>query len=242
MSADPQAYWNIVSDKASSDAYDSSQPFASGLMSVETAVASSADVREYAREFRNEFCKLLAVLSPERREIAIEYFILEKTEEQIAVIHGRFAQGMLGQEIYSIVQSIAARIAMGHRPSHGTILEILLDEGVMGAPYAAQVISDLLESRDFRPDVERTITRIAFSLMEGKTRNARALGVVIRDALISKQEAHRERVHVGRARKTFVDPLILGSFEIDINHPDVEALLAPRAEEVSNASKIRKTA
>jgi len=108
MSAtDPR--WNIIAERAAHQAYDDSDPFRESLSSVESA-RTGLDICGYAAERRDSFLSLLRSASLEQQEIAIEYVLLRKTEQQIATLHGKKSQSMMGREIASIVKLLGNRL------------------------------------------------------------------------------------------------------------------------------------
>ena len=227
----------------SKEAFDKENPFKLSLLSAEGHQVSVTSIHTYAHEHRGSFLKIIESLTPDRREIAVEYLILRKTEAQIAVIHGRHSQAMIGQEIFSIVQSIAARIALPH-PSRSAIEQTLSAEKIPAANYAARVIYELLGSRcqRLRPDIEKCVSRISSRLGAAVTWKGKALGTLIRDALSRRRKSDSQKLHAGRAKKVFTDPPILGEFEIDIEDENAHVLMTAHADEVSNASKIERKA
>jgi hypothetical protein len=240
----PQGYLEIVSESVSRTSFDKNNPFDSHLLSIESRQLPSLDVVNYALENRRAFLRLINGLSAERRQIAVEYILLRKKEEQIAVMHGRRSQSMIGQELYGILQFIGAQIALGERPSSETIKDILLAENIVGASHISLVIHELLSSQAcrFRPDIERLLSRLCQRLAsDAITLKGKALAILISEALNRTGEVQRAQVHLRRARKVFSDPDFLGQFEIEINEePDINALFTPRAGEVTNASMIER--
>jgi hypothetical protein len=105
------AYWQIISERAAVKAFEKENPFCSNLVSAEPS--SRTDIFSYAESHRDRFLSLLKVLSPECQEIAIEYILLRKTEKQIAILHGKKSQSMIGREIAVIVKVLGSVLARG---------------------------------------------------------------------------------------------------------------------------------
>ena len=112
----------IISESVSCNAFDKDNPFHVSSLSIESHEIPHLDLVNYAQEYRDRFLRLIEFLPPIRRQMIVEYALLRKTEKQIATIHGRKSQSMLGQELKSILKLIAARLAQSERTPTDTRL------------------------------------------------------------------------------------------------------------------------
>lgn len=93
-------------DEASYRAYNSTEPFRTNLLSIESNDNPEESILKFIRDNRCRFLNAVNALPPERREVAIEYFLLRKTERQISIIHGRKSQATLAKEIAAILRVV----------------------------------------------------------------------------------------------------------------------------------------
>jgi hypothetical protein len=217
------SYWQTISDKAARDSFKSSDPFGNTLFSLESNPSESVpSIFTYAAEHRDSFLKLLEVLSlVERREIAIEYIILRKTEQQIATLHGRKSQSMMGREIAFIVKVLGAALILGVNPP----------ESLLASVFTAESLS----MPDFRD--RKSLRQARKKLASSRNLKSIACGEYLENLLSHPTRASRSRISRLRNR-TYRDPAILGSFDINLRHPKIGVLFTPRAGQVSNASQI----
>ena len=216
------SYWQIISDKAASDSFKESGPFGSTLFSLEsTSGESASDIFSYAAEHRASFLKLLDVLHPEKKEIAIEYIILRKTEAQIATLHGKKSQSMMGREIAAIVKVLGAALVLGMRPSAELLKTIFAEEKLK--------VPDLKNRKALRGAQHR--------LASSKTLRSIACSEYLGNILAQPTRASRARMRRLRG-KIFRDPSILGDFQVNMHHPKISAMFTARARQVSNASEL----
>lgn len=229
----------------SEKSYDKDSPFRLSLLSAEGEFADEIDIVTFARDHRDSFLRLVGALTPERRRIAIEYLVLRKTEKQIATLHGLKSQGMLSQEIKSIVRLLGATIALGKCPTLDEIRSILAQEKITGchadaiAAYAdagnlTQASRALTRSgiRMTRAEIRRHMREVVAPLMRSKSLRSQACGEYVKGLIAQWNCSHRPR------KRFFADPAVLGNFEVDIANRKARFVFASRAGQVSNASHL----
>lgn len=212
------AYFQIMAERASREQFDESQPFEEA--SIEYGGSSSESIFTYAENNRDSFLRLLAILSPQNQDIAIEYILLRKTEKQIAVLHGYSSQGSMAHRIALIVRSLGAVLAIGLNPAPAILQAICAREGL--GPEVAREITGSRDAKTLRMARER--------LEKSSSLRARALAEYIRN--LSPKKSPQKSV------MTLADPDILGSVKCTMNNPALGTLFSARACQSCNASHL----
>jgi hypothetical protein len=215
------------------------------LHGFEIPSGHDANIFTCAKQDRLQFMSLLEVLNDERREIAIEYVILKKTEKQIATMHGKKSQSMMGREINSIVRILGAALLLGRHPSVEIMRSTLAGEQM--DVRIAEMIASYQVRRDFdktaeqfrvkAPQLRKAFRRAQKFLERSDHMRSKALAEHLKNLLTQNSEsslARLKKIH----RQIFTDPEIVGQFTIDMEKPGTLALFTPRAGQVSNASQI----
>jgi len=214
------AYWQIISDKAARESFKTSGPFGSTLHSAESNPGDSVpDIFAYAAEHRTEFLKLLEILTPEKRDIAVECIVLEKTEKQIATLHGRKSQSMMGREITAIVKVLGAAALLGAHPRQESLAAIYASEGLA------------------IPQGRKELRAAQRKLAKSKSLRSVACAEYLNNQLCQPTASATARLRSLQGR-AFKDPEILGWFEVEFDDKNIGSLFTPRARQVSNASQI----
>jgi len=236
-----QNYLDIVSESVAHKAFDKDNPFDCHSLSIESHQVSNLDIVTYARENRAAFLRLIASLHPKRKQMAIEYILMRKTEKQIATIHGRKSQSMLGQELKSVVREIAAKIVLGPNPAP-QILQSILQQHQVSEQHQAVLncyvtwpsIRMAARKLHLRPsEVRASLRSIRSQLIGGNDPKAIACGEYIGELL----NRHSKSSRMG-SRRVFRDPSWLGSFDVTLTARGALALFTARAGQVSNAAQI----
>jgi hypothetical protein len=236
-----QNYLDIVSESVSHKAFDKDNPFGSHSLSIESHQVSNLDIVTYARENRSAFLRLIASLHPRRKQMAIEYILMRNTEKQIATIHGRKSQSMLGQELKSVVREIAAKIVLGPNPAPQILQSILQEhriseqhQAVLSSYVSRPSIRIVARKLRQRPSEVRTSLRsIRSHLLGSEDPKAIACAEYIGELL----NRHTRPSRIG-SRRVFRDPFWLGSFDVTLTARGALALFTSRAGQVSNAAQI----
>jgi hypothetical protein len=107
------AYWNIKTDKSSVEHFDSDFPFESRLISAEANLKNSRlDLFGLAETNLADFLRRISALTPQQQDMMIEYFVLRKTQPQIAMLHSKKSQGHgVSEEINYCVGVVSGTVA-----------------------------------------------------------------------------------------------------------------------------------
>jgi hypothetical protein len=144
------SYFDHVANAASFEAFNRHE--VEPLLSAESLQenASFLNFEAFAKEYPQKFFALLAPLRPEFQEIAIEYYVLHKSQAFIGKTHG-FIQTRTWQALRIIEQTIGAFIVLGTEPSEISLRPILKKVGLEHTIYGslAYLIRIYAESRSY---------------------------------------------------------------------------------------------
>lgn len=121
---------DYISAAASEAAFDPKNPEASldgdERISVESLPESNGflNFTSFARECPDRFFELISHLRPEFQELAIESWLLEKSQYFLGPAHG-FIQTRVWQSLRIIEQAMGAMIILGTNPTEKTLRDIL---------------------------------------------------------------------------------------------------------------------
>jgi hypothetical protein len=154
--------------------------------------SSLLDFSAFSKEHPDRFLALLAPLRPEFQEIAIEYYVLHKSQSFIGKTHG-FIQTRVWQALRIIEQTIGAFIILGKSPTTKQLRGILSDAGWENTTLGslAFMITKYGESRSYTevslrvgapvPAIRKVFRPAIVSLLKNKDVYAVAVGAYLRN-------------------------------------------------------------
>lgn len=203
------------------------------------------DYLRYVEENTGQFIRLLRWLTPEDQELLLSYYLLSKTQNQLAIVHIS-TQTICSFRIRMAMQKLGTYMLFGGPPTVERMAPILTKAGVENSLRVplSKLIDAYAKTRNFqhvadvyrvhRPDIRRAMSRTSKQLMVSPAPEERALAAYIH-GLCDKASASgqgyskRKRAKVCHIFRT--DPMILGEFCINVADPNFEHVYTARAEQ-----------
>jgi hypothetical protein len=203
---------------------------------------AESSVLTYIEDNFPEFLVNLRFLSKEDQELLLSYYILSKTQADLAVLHGS-TQSLCSYRITMALKKLSCFLLLGGTPTAaamrlvflGLKLEHLLDEPLSrivemyGRTRSFQRVAEVLKLS--RSDIRRTLSNVSKVLLESENPLHKALGAYVFD-LIDKASTSgagkNERKLAKMGHMFFRDPAILGGFRVAVEDPDFEYVYVSR--------------
>jgi hypothetical protein len=212
-------------------------------ISVETGeekVASSIEI--FIHSNFADFVCYLRYLSKEDQELLLAYYVVTKTQTQLAPIHGS-TQTLTSQRIRAAMQTLAAFIVLGPPTAEAMrpIFETAGLEDELSVPLC-KVVEAYAKCRSFarvaevyglhRPSVRRAMRDAEQRLSGSGDTRERALAAYLHD-LLDKASAAGTGMNARESRKqghmyVRTSP-VFDQFRIDVTHPDFDEMFGSRA-------------
>jgi hypothetical protein len=202
----------------------------SATASLETLSMAESDVLMYLRDDFDGFLEHIRYLSDEDQDLLLGYYIIHKTQTQLAVVHNT-AQTVCSAVLRSAIQRLDFVIRCGP-PTRETLKVIFESVGLEQTKFKvplSEIIALYAEMHSFngvadhfnlhRPEVRRILKATAMKLAESSDHRAKGAGAYVA-GLREKKVASLKYISV----KT---PAILGQFRINLADPDIDQLFAP---------------
>ena len=189
----------------------------------------------------------LRYLSKEDQELLLGYYVLQKTQTSLALLH-RSTQTLCSSRIRKAMEKMGTFIIMGP-PTAESMRDIFESEqchgksleGMLSVPLS-EIVVLYAKTRSFqrvaevlslhRPEVRRVMTLASKVLSEATDVRKRAIGTYVFD-LIDKASASGHgpsRRKVAKQGDMYVrTPSILGEFRIDVSSRDFDQVFVSRA-------------
>lgn len=216
----------------------------STLVSIEVAEhEQESSIYDFIHEHFGSFMLYLRRLDPEDQELLLQYYVLGKTQHNLAKIY-RTGQTVCSFRIRRAVKLLLGYLMLGDITQE-RICEIFMEAAIKdkceGVPLSLLIV-EYARCRSFarvafrhnihRPAIRRAITR-AQKILEQKEGRANALSAYLH-ALIDRASAEG----TGRSEKQrqkdghtfFVCPQITGEFRVSVDDPDFTQLFCSRAQ------------
>jgi hypothetical protein len=210
-------------------------------LETQTDMAES-DVLTYIENHFSDFMRNLRYLSKEDQELLLTYYVLAKTQADIAVLH-RSTQTLCSARIRMAMRKMSTFILLGP-PTEESLRGVFLEaqiEDLLPKPLS-RVVDLYSKTRSFqrvaevlglhRPEVRRVMIQASKVLAAGTDTRHRAIGAYLFD-LTDKASASgqgftkRKRAKQGHMYMT--DPSVLGQFRVRTSDPGFGSIFVSRA-------------
>ena len=209
------------------------------------------------------FLKVIRSLSLEDQEMLLSYHMLRKSQAAMARMYPHKTQTIASYQLRRAGLTLGAYLLFGTPITKEAIAPVLLKAGCeenelerydrLGtrAVKTSYLIESYAQCRDwqhmaeklniFKPEIRRTLSRTSKVLLKGDDTKALALGAYIFNLIAYAYETKKSLSKKGNVYIT--DPLVLGSFVIDVNDPafkeKLTARASPRGDVEGNAESLR---
>jgi hypothetical protein len=212
-------------------------------ISAETqAYLAELDIPSFIDAHFGDFLRHVRFLDAEDQEIVLGYYLLQKTQATLAVLHAS-TQTLTGARVRMAMQKIGTSLVLGI-PTPKLLAELFMEIGMedtLDKPLS-EVVDLYRRSRSFqrcaevtglrRQTLRRAIIDATAALNRSTDSRQQALGVYMSD-LINKADAKHSGVtaqeRAKQAHILFSDPKVLGEFRIDVEDPGFDSLFTSRA-------------
>ncbi len=208
------------------------------------------DILTYIQDNFANFMRQLRFLSKEDQELLLSYYLLNKTQNTLALIH-KSTQTICSFRIRMAEKKIGCYMMLGV-PTVEVMSEILTKAGFENsldkessdekAVVLSKVVDAYAKTRNFqrvaeiyhlhRPDIRRAMSRASKALMKSKNGQELALGAFLH-GLIDKASASGQGFSKRKLAKIChvyrTDPAILGAFRVSASDPHLDDILVARA-------------
>jgi DNA-directed RNA polymerase specialized sigma24 family protein len=210
-------------------------------VSLETQDLADSCVRTFIEGNFPEFLRIIQNLSDEDRDLLLGYYVLGKTQADLAAIH-RIPPTICSSKIRAALQRVG-HIIMNGSPTLESLKETFevagLEESHLGVPLS-QVAMHYREHKSSQraaellglhgPEVRRVMKAACEKLKESKNQREIATGAYL-SGLIERASNNKRRVARRKLARssgiTIKTPAILGQFRVDVTDPDFDQLFTP---------------